>query len=398
MMPLPFAQPDQIDAIAYRLITKNDDSGRHGVLMPREAYALFPSFEGFRDDVEENYTADITTIWPQFGNIERQSKWKHYHRYPERRVTSLGSTELNDAPPGTMVIFGRLGAHSGRYEVLLLPPGHPVYRAILDAFGVTTDAVAPGNYGVDLKWIGHPQPPQGSVALLEFLKRFDAIKALGPVQSGRPGPTGVGFTLESLLGIAPNNQPTGDFMGMEVKAFRSADTRARASGRHNLFLKEPRWCDGLAAPARIRRYGYPDADRGHALYVTVSSIPNAQSLALRFDRPAQVVELTRSGGAVGDWTAAVLEQRLRQKLHETVFIDAAPTRVGDVEHFHYWGITYCTSPSVEALTQLITEGEVVVELRMRAEESGRIRNHGTAFRVRVPSLSRLFARSVRIRS
>ena len=39
-----FSQPDDIDLVLVKLLTKNDDSGRHGVLIPVAAYDAFPAF------------------------------------------------------------------------------------------------------------------------------------------------------------------------------------------------------------------------------------------------------------------------------------------------------------------------------------------------------------------
>ncbi|MDR1216690.1 MAG: MvaI/BcnI family restriction endonuclease [Treponema sp.] len=40
---------------------------------------------------------------------------------------------------------------------------------------------------------------------MEFKEKFQAIKNMGYVPSLRRGPTGIGYTLETLLGIAENN-------------------------------------------------------------------------------------------------------------------------------------------------------------------------------------------------
>ncbi len=41
--------------------------------------------------------------------------------------------------------------------------------------------------------------------LIEFIKKFKEIKPKGFVPSTRRGPTGIGHTLETLLGIYENN-------------------------------------------------------------------------------------------------------------------------------------------------------------------------------------------------
>jgi hypothetical protein len=54
----------------------------------------------------------------------------------------------------------------------------------------------------------------------EFSAKFQKIKAMGFVPSLRKGATGIGYTLETLLGINENNYATPDIEGAELKAHR----------------------------------------------------------------------------------------------------------------------------------------------------------------------------------
>jgi len=56
--------------------------------------------------------------------------------------------------------------------------------------------------------------------LEEFKQKFIEIKNKGFVRSLRKGPTGVGYTFESLLGIKENNFATPDIQGIEIKTHR----------------------------------------------------------------------------------------------------------------------------------------------------------------------------------
>ena len=72
------------------------------------------------------------------------------------------------------------------------------------------------------------------------------------------GSSGIGYTLEAMLEIEENNSPRGDFMGMELKAFRDDDVGLDDTEKMNLFLKVPRWTDSLKAAQRIKENGYVD--------------------------------------------------------------------------------------------------------------------------------------------
>lgn len=224
-----------------------------------------------------------------------------------------------------------------------------------------------------------------------FLKRFDVIAAQGFVSTQRSGATGVGYTLESLLQIPENNSPRGDFMGMEIKAHRLTDQKTSPHRKVNLFLKEPAWTDDLTTAERIRRFGYTRASGHPAWYQSVTCRVNDRGLRLHVNRAQQRVELQRRGRMIGHWSFAVLQQRLREKLREVVFVGAEVRGTGADEQFHYTSVTWCRGPSLDGFLTVLEQGDVIVELRMHVKASGGGRNHGTAFRIRPQRLGDLYA-------
>ena len=76
--------------------------------------------------------------------------------------------------------------------------------------------------------------PRNDVAE-ELLGKLRAIEDQGFVQSLRDGPTGVGFTLETLLGIEANTRRTPDYKGIELKSTRHKES----SQLQTLFSKSP---------------------------------------------------------------------------------------------------------------------------------------------------------------
>ena len=55
----------------------------------------------------------------------------------------------------------------------------------------------------------------------EFKIKFKEIKEKGFIKSTRRGPTGIGHTLETYLGLKENNYASPDIEGAELKAHRS---------------------------------------------------------------------------------------------------------------------------------------------------------------------------------
>ncbi len=391
-----FSDASQVDAVLFKVITKNDDSGRHGVVIPKEGYGMFPEFSGFEPGRPENYTESITTFWPQ-EHCEKNSKWKHYHRYPERRVTSLGCRKLNDAPPNTLIVFGRRGRGSCQYEVIVLYPSEPGYDTTLEAFGFHSADAVPGLFGVDLKWDSYKGLLPDSDALRTFLVLFDLISQIGFIESQRRGPTGVGYTFELLLGIAENNNMTGDFMGMEIKTYRSNELKMQDAEKMNLFLKEPKWIDSLSGAQRIGEYGYVDKNGRSALYSTVTINENSHGFSFRIDQAGERLYLLWRGVDVAYWTYTVLERRLQEKHTEAVFVAAAAKNRNAIEVFNYRTAVHCTNASADAFISLIGQGDAVLELRMHVKTNGSVRNHGSGFRIKKNRIPMLYGTAVQVR-
>ena len=85
-----------------KILTQNDDSGRHGVLVPTEAYDFFPDLCIL--DKNENATTYFTCFdW--LGRRPLRLSYKYYQRYPERRITCLNA-DFSDRESGTrLAIF-----------------------------------------------------------------------------------------------------------------------------------------------------------------------------------------------------------------------------------------------------------------------------------------------------
>lgn len=226
--------------------------------------------------------------------------------------------------------------------------------------------------------------------LQDFLVQFDKVSARGFVKTLRPGDTGVGYTLETLLEIPENNSPRGDFQGMEIKAYRDSETEFDDQDKMNLFLKEPEWLDGLSTAERIQQYGYKDPNGRQAWYLSVTSRGNDANLQLVVGERGDFLELHRNDLAIGRWPLEVLEQRLQEKHAHSVFIGAESRGKGADEEFWYKTVTWCQEPSAKRLLELAASGDIIVELRMHLRSDGSARNHGTAFRIRKHKLRTLF--------
>ena len=211
--------------IFAKVLTLNDDAGRHGVLIPNESYSFFPELP--IPDPEIN----ATILFHGIDAITGQAKefgWKYYQRYPERRVTRL-NTKFNDVDHGRRIaIFIRANSTSGEVlyvaDVCVEGIDEKFNWLISTLFGGEV-ATSPGAF------IRLPvDAPRFRIdeALSELLGLYDEVNSYGWVDSMRTGDTGVGYTFETLVGVKENNDQGADFRGIEIKCTTKKDKRPTA--------------------------------------------------------------------------------------------------------------------------------------------------------------------------
>lgn len=230
-----------------------------------------------------------------------------------------------------------------------------------------------------------------------LVSKLRAVAAHGWVSSMRNGDTGVGYTLETLLGIAANSRRSPDFHGIEIKSGRNVESRGSTQ---TLFTKTPDWKrSAMSASELLDRFGYLDANGRHSLYVTVTHRPNRQQLFLRVDD--QDLTLENLAGdpenvtePVTMWPMESLRERLREKHTESMWVHADRRHVNEVEQFHYRTATYTKGPLVGNLAILLRSGKLKLDYTLHRKPNGGIRDHGYLFRMERNDLPLLFPRAV----
>ncbi|PIX56972.1 MAG: glycosyl hydrolase, partial [Candidatus Yonathbacteria bacterium CG_4_10_14_3_um_filter_43_12] len=98
------------------------------------------------------------------------------------------------------------------------------------------------------------------MTLQELKKKLSGIKTLGFVKTHRKGDTGIGKTLEDLLGIKENNIPLPDIGEIaELKAYRKS-----AVSMLTLFTLEPQPKGGDRDRTLLDGFGYSKRDNGRS--------------------------------------------------------------------------------------------------------------------------------------
>jgi len=381
-------------SIFAKVLTRNDDSGRHGVLIPTEVYEFFPDLR------IPDPSVNATTHFQSFdcvGNRSEELAFKYYQRYPERRITCLNS-KFSDRDHGLRLgIFFKGQRSDGTtcyYTDAVIEHHDAEFSRLCSlAFG---DEVTIAEGAFVLREIGTGDFASDD-ALDDLLERFDAIRDSGWIDSRRTGTTGIGHTFESLVGVKENNDQRADFRGIEIKCSLikgPGDT----GGKINLFQKVPRWVNRIRSIERIRLIGQQGEDGRFKCHSQVTTSENNLGLWLREDRLSQKIDLLKDQIAIGDWQFAVLAKRLLEKHSRAVFVKGKVAESAGKQRFHYQELVYCEQPSIERFVELVRGRRIVFEFLMSEEDRGHVRNHGYPWRLlNASSLSDLFALRIRLR-
>ncbi|MDX2193531.1 MAG: MvaI/BcnI family restriction endonuclease [Gemmatimonadales bacterium] len=246
--------------------------------------------------------------------------------------------------------------------------------------------------GALLELAGHRLPPlHGSLAKLDEIRR-----AIGSIQGSwhrtlRPGPTGVGYTLESLLGLEANTRRDTDFDGIELKAYRRGAERG-AGKLVTLFSQVPdRWHVPLRGLDLLRDHGYHDAKTGRLqLYCSVVASPNSLGWRLGLVADRDEIDLLHGHDAKAGYMLRTLDLRLKEKHPATLFVRASTRGAGQSEEFRYEEVTLYRQPSLANLITLLEADRLGLDLTLSLE-GDRARDHGYLWRIREASIPELFA-------
>jgi len=234
----------------------------------------------------------------------------------------------------------------------------------------------------------------------ELLSRLHEISIAGWHVTKKEGPTGVGMTLEDLLGIPPNASGAPDYKGIELKSRRTAQGRQK-KGLQTLFAKTPNW---KLSPIRsaanlLLEHGYESNGR-RQLYCTVSAATSTNGMGFWLEPNPDGDELWCSRD-VGDsrqqllyWDIEILRQSLKKKHRATMWVSASSKRDSGVEYFHYHTAELTRSPIHSQLGLRLQDGTVSLDLTLSEKPDGKVRDHGYLFRCQSDVLHRVFPRPI----
>jgi hypothetical protein len=237
--------------------------------------------------------------------------------------------------------------------------------------------------------------PKTSPAATELLGKLRDVASHGFIKTLRPGPTGVGFTLESMLGIGANSRKAPDFKGIEIKASRTTD-RGAATTRTTLFSKTPDWKAGhYSALKLVQTYGRPNEDGRKQIYCSLDNKPNSTfGFYLATDDEVELLHSLRGTPgrqpSNGDekllqWPLTGLRAALMAKHRETFWVKAQIRGDGEAESFRYYEVIHTQAPLQSNFAPLIDSGHIeldfVIHLKDAAGGKQKTRDHGYLFKL-----------------
>jgi hypothetical protein len=228
----------------------------------------------------------------------------------------------------------------------------------------------------------------------ELLRLLREIAQSGPIPASCDGPTAVGRSVETALGIQINSSRSPDFNGIEIKSGRTASI-GRRENRVTLFACVPDWEISAFKSSRaiLEEFGYK-RDEDFKLYCTVkTSSANSQGLQLEVSEAEWFLRefcVRRSVKDVCIWRLDRLHERLEQKHRETFWIKAKAIGRGRAEMFQLESVIHTRRPSVNQFDRLLSDGNVTLDHLIKRAANGRTSEKGPLFKIERPKISELF--------
>lgn len=230
----------------------------------------------------------------------------------------------------------------------------------------------------------------------DFIREYRKICDMGWITTHRAGPTGIGKTLEDLLGIPENNIDGPDFGDYELKSCRldsnsmlTMFTRAPQPARTNTYLRlKYGYSSGaydndekvLHATLSADRFT-PIADTGHKLKIWC----DVEGIYIMSEDGVENVFWSR------DALKKCFEKKYKNKF---VYAKAQSRGTGANEQFRFVEAYEVSGFDYEAFIDLLEEGKIYVDLRIgqyhNGPNKGKTHDHGTGFRIKEIDQPRLF--------
>lgn len=246
----------------------------------------------------------------------------------------------------------------------------------------------------------------------EFVERIKQIKELGFIESNRSGDTGIGKTLEDLLGIVENNIAGPDFGIYELKSGRKDSpsmltlfTKAPMPKGANKSLLEAFGYKQRTKKNRKQRQvtEYIDAEipeqecdiREKELHVTVDS-KSVNSIGFKLEPRDKRIYISNAKNVIAYYDESTLRIAFEKKYKKLILVLASSKKEKGKEWFWFNEAYLLEGFSFKRFAELVKEGVIKLDLRIGHYPDGRPHDHGTGFRILPKDRPKCFEKIVRI--
>ncbi len=229
----------------------------------------------------------------------------------------------------------------------------------------------------------------------EIVDGLKKVKEHGYYKTHRHGPTGIGKTLEDLLGIVENNIPGPNAVRLELKS-----ARKNTGSMLTLFTKSP-------DPQKVNsvlldKFGYPSSKGTgtNELHTTVNALDFNSLKGKRGFKVGiesnRITLLIPGEHTVCYWPKEKLQNSFERKLSNLLYVKADVRERGINEEFWYNEAWVLSGFSFEGFIRLLKEGTILLDIRIGQYSDGRTHDHGTGFRVIPDNLDLCFKKRQRV--
>ena len=248
------------------------------------------------------------------------------------------------------------------------------------------------------------------VDLDEFTKKIVKIRDMGFIESHRKGDTGIGKTLEDLLGITENNISGPDFGIYELKS-----SRRQSKTMITLFTKTPSPRGSIRE--LVDNFGYKQRKgssnmkqtrlngndmestnislEDKELHVTVDAV-KANSVGLQLAMEDDRLIFKNNKGIEAYYDKKTLQKAFERKYNKLIYVIADRKRERRKEYFHFNEAYKLEGFGFETFSKLIRDGLLKVDLRVGHYPDGKVHDHGTGFRIMPEHFPKCFDKIERI--
>ncbi len=224
--------------------------------------------------------------------------------------------------------------------------------------------------------------------LEDFIREYTKICNMGWIKTHRSGNTGIGKTLEDLLGIEENNLDAPDFGEYELKS-----CRINANSMLTMFTKTP--LPSKAANHLRETFGYQsDAydNNEKVLHSTLSAdrfvkIADTGRQLKILCSPDKISIVSEDNVEHAYWPREQLRSAFEKKYKgKFVYAKADSRGEGANEEFKFFEAYEISDFNYSSFVSLLEQGKIYVDLRIGqyhdGAKKGQTHDHGTGFRIK----------------